>query len=83
MQVGLPAIARKFSGKPVLIYGRESSMYRGPGYTELDVNGHAFSFMGRKGLHVTLDKWRSAVFRWGFLIEGRAEEEQPELILGC
>ncbi|CAN0025291.1 unnamed protein product, partial [Ectocarpus fasciculatus] len=82
-QVGLPSIARRFSGKPILIYGKESSVVKGPGYVELDLNAHAFSYVGRKGLYVTLEKWKRAVFRIGFLLEGRTDEEQPEHILGC
>ncbi|CBJ31520.1 conserved unknown protein [Ectocarpus siliculosus] len=82
-EVGLPSIARRFSGKPILLYGKESSMVKGPGYVELDLNAHAFSYVGRKGLYVTLEKWKRAVFRIGFLLEGRTDEEQPEHILGC
>ncbi|CAN0010309.1 unnamed protein product [Ectocarpus sp. 12 AP-2014] len=82
-EVGLPSIARRFSGKPILLYGKESSMVKGPGYVELDLNAHAFSYIGRKGLYVTLEKWKRAVFRIGFLLEGRTDEEQPEHILGC
>lgn len=36
-----------------------------------------------QGLYVTLDKWKTAIFRIGFLIEGRTDEEQPEHMLGC
>ncbi|CAM9950646.1 unnamed protein product [Ectocarpus sp. 4 AP-2014] len=82
-EVGLPSIARRFSGKPILLYGKESSMVKGPGYVELDLNAHAFSYVGRKGLYMTLEKWKRAVFRIGFLLEGRTDEEQPEHILGC
>lgn len=48
LQVGLPSIAKRFSGKPILLYGKESSMLRGPGFAELDLNAHAFSYVGRK-----------------------------------
>ncbi|CAM9454084.1 unnamed protein product [Laminaria digitata] len=81
--VGLPSIAKRFRGKPLLVYGKESSVVRGPGFVELDLNAHAFSYVGRKGLYVTLDKWKTAIFRIGFLIEGRSDEEQPEHMLGC
>lgn len=47
-QVGLPSIARRFSGKPILVYGKESSVVKGEGFTELDLNAHAFSYIGRK-----------------------------------
>lgn len=38
----------RFSGKPILVYGKESSMITGPGFAELDLNAHAFSYVGRK-----------------------------------
>lgn len=38
----------RFSGKPILLYGKESSMVTGPGFAELDLNAHAFSYVGRK-----------------------------------
>lgn len=47
-QVGLPSIAKRFRGKPLLVYGKESSVVRGPGFVELDLNAHAFSYVGRK-----------------------------------
>lgn len=47
-QVGLPSIAKRFRGKPLLVYGKESSVTRGPGFAELDLNAHAFSYVGRK-----------------------------------
>lgn len=47
-QVGLPSIARRFSGKPVLVYGKECSMVRGGDFAELDLNAHNFSYIGRK-----------------------------------
>ena len=47
-QVGLPSIAKRFRGKPLLVYGKESSVVRGPGFAELDLNAHAFSYVGRK-----------------------------------
>lgn len=40
-------------------------------------------FSGPQGLYITLDKWKRAIFRIGFLLEGRADEEQPEHMLGC
>jgi hypothetical protein len=57
IQVGLPSFCRKFNGKPILIHGKESSFCRDValGRAELDVNAHAFSFIGRKvSTHDTL-----------------------------
>eukprot|EP00953_Heterococcus_sp_UTEX-ZZ885_P028775 15337-Heterococcus_DN1.PRE.3 len=83
--VGLPSFCRKFNGKPILIHGKESSFCRDValGRAELDVNAHAFSFIGRKGLYGTLGKWQHALLNVGVLIEGRCDAELPEQVLGA
>ncbi|CAM9441669.1 unnamed protein product [Phaeothamnion confervicola] len=81
--LGLPGFCRKFNGKPILVYGKESTTHRGPGYVEIDVCAHNFSYVGRKGLWSVQHKWPEAVVKLGFCIEGRNDDELPERILAC
>jgi hypothetical protein len=84
-EIGLPSMCKRFNGKPILIYGRESSFifHRDEGWAELDVNAHNFSYVGRKGLYSTYGKWCESLLSVGVLIEGREDSELPERILGC
>ncbi|GMI06894.1 hypothetical protein TrVE_jg13041 [Triparma verrucosa] len=49
----------------------------------MQVNVHVFAFVARKGLFSMQDKFKDMTLNVGFCIEGRCDEEQPEVILGC
>lgn len=83
--VGLPSFCKKFNGKPILVYAKESSFRRDTvrGIAELDCNGHNFSFLGRQALWATYTSWAGADLQVGVLLEGREDSELPEHLLGA
>jgi len=78
----LPSISSRYNGKPVLIK-KTGSMYRGPNFIEMDVNVHRFTYPCRACLIGMKEMLAQMVIRAGFCIEGRCEEELPEVLLGC
>lgn len=73
---------RSYNGKPVLIK-KTGTMYRGANFIEMDVNVHKFTYPCRLCLINMKEKFAEMVIRVGFTIEGRSDEELPEVLLGC
>lgn len=96
---GFPAIVNRFNGKPVLINksGRLNAFYQnengalamgvkeGKDVNALNmlINVHLFAFVARKTLFSLYDKFKDMALNIAFTIEGRADEELPEVVLGC
>ena len=51
--------------------------------TEIVIDIHAFSYIARRGIHSLLDKTSRLVIDLAFVIQGEAEDELPEQVLGC
>ncbi len=83
-ELRLPSVVKRYNGRPILIYGRESSMSfdRERQIVELGINAHNFSYFGRRVLYGTYAKFREALVSIGFVIEARTNDELPEHILG-
>jgi len=77
----LPGFISRFNGKPVLIT-KSSTFTRFPNYIELQVNIHKWAYMPKKGLFSLQPKFPSLAFNVGFTIEGREDDELPEVLLG-
>ncbi|RMX69094.1 hypothetical protein DD238_001924 [Peronospora effusa] len=51
--------------------------------TEIVIDIHAFSYIARRGIHSLIDKTSRLVIDLAFVIQGEAEDELPEQVLGC
>jgi hypothetical protein len=49
----------------------------------MDINVHRFAYATRACLIGMKEKFGSMVIKCGFTIEGREDEELPEVLLGC
>ncbi len=96
--LGLPGFINRFNGKPTLINrsGDTIRYKKGDGGKAVEVgegegvdlvvqhiNVWIFSYVARKGLFYLQDKFAGMRLNVGFTIEGRSDEELPEVILGC
>lgn len=81
--VNLPALARGYNAKPVLVK-QSGIISRGVGYMEINVNVHRWGYQARRGLAMLMPSaFSKMVLQIGFLVEGRVDEELPEQLLGC
>ena len=78
----IPTMASRFNGKPILIK-KTGSLHRGDNFIEMDVNVHNFSYPTRSTLIALKESFRTMVIRAGFTIEGKDDDELPEVLLGC
>jgi hypothetical protein len=93
-ECGLPKHLNRFMGKPSLVKeaatpakkrprGGAGSLRRGDGWLEIGVDGFAFSAFARKGMGAVVGLLGEADVEVGFGLEGRLDEELPEVLLGC
>ena len=87
---GVPRLVQKWNGKPVLMAdkGRPrpgiSAFSRGDDYLEFNIDvGLSFSYMARGAIYLVQDKLVAMDCVIGFTIEGKAEDELPEQMLGA
>ena len=87
---GVPRLVQKWNGKPVLMAdkGRPrpgiSAFSRGDDYVEFNIDvGLSFSYMARGAIYLVQDKLVAMDAVIGFTIEGKAEDELPEQMLGA
>jgi hypothetical protein len=81
-EYGIPALCTQYNGKPVLIK-KTGTLIRGDKFIEMDINVHKFAYPSRAGLFGMKDKFAQMVIRCGFTIEGKEDDELPEVLLGC
>lgn len=86
-EMGLPLRISKYNGKPFLIKrpGQTGFLYHHPDQSciEFDISLHPFPFAAKKGINFMKDIYfKKALITFGFLIEGQAEDELPECLIG-
>lgn len=86
-EIGLPAWISKYNGKPFLIKrpGQTGFIYRHPDKScvEFDISLHPFPYLAKQGINFMKDTYfKKILVTFGFLIEGRAEDELPECLIG-
>jgi len=75
------ALVSKYNGTPFLARDSTSFKYVPGQYLSIDLDAHLFGKMAKKGLSKIKDYINKVVFDFGFVIEGRSDEENPEQIL--
>jgi len=73
----------KYNGTPFLARDSPSFIYVPGKYFEIDLDAHLFGRMARRGLASMKDYIEKVIFDFGFVIEGRTNEENPEQILAA
>ena len=86
-EIGLPSWISKYNGKPFLIKrpGQTGFLYRHPDKScvEFDISLHPFPYLAKQGINFMKDAYfKKVLVTFGFLIEGQAEDELPECLIG-
>mmetsp|Transcript_20637 Transcript_20637/g.30979 ORF Transcript_20637/g.30979 Transcript_20637/m.30979 type:complete len:184 (+) Transcript_20637:44-595(+) len=86
-EIGVPSWICKYNGKPMLIKrpGVTNFVYshQDESMMEIDINLHPLPFMFRQAMTYLKEHYFSRMLMtFGFVIEGREDEELPEVLLG-
>ena len=86
-EIGLPGWIAKYNGKPFLIKrpGQTGFLYRHPEMScmEFDISLHPFPYLAKQGICFMKDTYfKKVLVTFGFVIEGRSDDELPECIIG-
>eukprot|EP00934_Nitzschia_sp_Nitz4_P003587 Nitzschia sp. Nitz4//scaffold118_size93875//39252//41846//NITZ4_004786-RA/size93875-processed-gene-0.32-mRNA-1//1//CDS//3329533718//3577//frame0 len=86
-EIGMPNWISRYNGKPFLIKrpGQTGFLYRHPesSCVEFDISLHPFPYLAKQGICFMKDTFfKKVLITFGFLIEGRAEDELPECLIG-
>jgi len=86
-EIGLPSWISKYNGKPFLIKrpGQTGFIYRHPDKScfEFDISLHPFPYLAKQGICFMKDTYfKKVLVTFGFLIEGRSDDELPECLIG-
>jgi len=76
------SLMASYDGKPVLSRPQHR-FYRGPGYLEVDLDTHGYSFVARKGIFSYRQFLGLMIFDAAFVLQGACEAELPEQVLAC
>lgn len=87
-ELGLPSWIVRYKNKPVLIKrtGVTGTVYKhaDPSTLEFHINFHAFHYLVRKAFVYLKDVYfKQLICNAGFVIEGRNDEELPEIVISC
>lgn len=77
----LPSFITGYNGKPVLI-NKSGKLKKHANYMEMSINVFMFNYIAKKSLHSLKPKFPTFILNIGFTIEGRSDEELPEVLLG-
>jgi hypothetical protein len=85
-ELGCPSYISKYSGKPVLIKRNQVTgfFYDYPTLNcmEFDISLHPFPYLFKQGVAYLKDHFERTVWTLGFVIEGRSDDELPEVVIG-
>lgn len=86
-EIGLPSWIAKYNGKPFLIKrpGQTGFLFRHPEKSciEFDVSLHPFPYLAKQGICFMKESYfKKVLVTFGFLIEGRSDDELPECLIG-
>jgi len=86
-EIGLPGWISKYNGKPFLIKrpGQTGFLYRHPEQScmEFDISLYPFPYIAKQGICFIKDSYlKKVVVTFGFVIEGRSDDELPECLIG-
>ena len=76
------SLMSSYDGKPVLTRPQHR-FFRGPGYLEVDLDTHNYSYMARKGMWSYSKFLDLFEFDSAFVLQGNRDEELPEQVLAC
>ena len=86
-EIGVPGWIAKYNGKPVLIKrpGQTGFLYTHPELScmEFDISLHPFPYLAKQGIcYLKENFFEKVLAMFGFVIEGRADDELPECVIG-
>jgi len=86
-EIGMPSWISKYNGKPVLIKrpGKTGFLYQHPEMScmEFDISLHPFPYLAKQAIcYMKENFFKKILVIFGFCIEGRADDELPECVIG-
>jgi len=87
-EAGMPSMFKSFNGKPCLVRnckttkGGSGTLIRGSNFLEMNVNIRAWPYLAKQGLGFLFSNSKKADLDVGFVIEGKDNDELPEVLLG-
>jgi hypothetical protein len=87
-EIGMPGWISKYNGKPFLIKrpGVTGFIHQHPELScfEFDISLHPFPYLAKQGICFMKDSYfKKVLVTFGFVIEGKTDDELPECVLGC
>ena len=76
------SLMASYDGKPVMTKPQHR-FFRGPGYLEVDLDTHGYSFVARKGVYSYSRQLDHFVFDLACVLQGGTPDELPEQVLCC
>jgi hypothetical protein len=86
-EIGMPGWIGKYNGKPFLIKrpGQTGFLYSHPELStmEFDISLHPFPYLAKQAICFMKESYfKKILVTFGFVIEGRADDELPECLIG-
>jgi hypothetical protein len=87
-EIGMPGWISKYNGKPFLIKrpGVTGFIHQHPELSafEFDISLHPFPYLAKQGICFMKESYfKKVLVTFGFVIEGKTDDELPECVLGC
>jgi hypothetical protein len=86
-ELGCPGYISKYNGKPVLIKRNQVTGFFNDfpslNCMEFDISLHPFPYLFKQGMAYMKDYYDRTVWTFGFVIEGRSNDELPEVVIGA